>query len=351
MHDSIQRVRCVLQGQAPDRPPMFDLLRNDAVISHFAGTPLTVENAAQTVPAAYAPAIDATRPSVKLPADETQTTLPDGRRQKIYRWTAWTEHVQYADPEAYAEAKRRELQAEDLDASVCGEEAIANVLQSIAELRARLGEVFLFPGLHGPAMMGIYGEVGLEFFSYCLADCPDVIVELLERNTVRAETWSARLPEDHGIEAGFLGDDIAFNSGPFLSPTWMRNEYFPRLQRVLAAYHRRGIQVLFHSDGNLNPILDDLVEAGIDGLNPIEVLAGMDVGEIHRRHPHLFLAGGIDVSQLLPFGSPQEVRDAVRRAIEQAEGRLLVGSSTELNNEVPLENFLALREACLEGAG
>ena len=74
----------------------------------------------------------------------------------------------------------------------------------------------------------------------------------------------------------------------------------------------------------------------------------MDVGEIHRRYPHLFMAGGIDVSQLLPFGSSTEVRDAVRRAIDAAEGRLMVGSSTELNNDVPLENDLALRDAVLD---
>jgi uroporphyrinogen decarboxylase len=106
--------------------------------------------------------------------------------------------------------------------------------------------------------------------------------------------------------------------------------------------------VLFHSDGNLNPVLEDLVEAGIDGLNPIEVLAGMDIADVHHRHPHLFMAGGIDVSHLLPSGSPRAVKDAVKRAIDAAEGRIMIGSTTELNNEVPLENFLALRDAVLE---
>jgi len=52
-----------------------------------------------------------------------------------------------------------------------------------------------------------------------------------------------------------------------------------------------------------------------------------------------------DVSQLLPFGSPQEVKDAVKRAIDAAEGRIMIGSSTELHDDVPLENFFALREA------
>ena len=144
-----------------------------------------------------------------------------------------------------------------------------------------------------------------------------------------------------------VGDDVAFKTATMLSPKWFREHYFHRMARLTAAYHARGIKVMFHSDGNLNLILDGLVEAGVDGLNPIEVLAGMDVGDIHRRYPRLFMCGGIDVSQLLPLGTPEQVSEAVHRAVDAAEGRIMIGSSTELNNEVPLANYLALREAVL----
>jgi hypothetical protein len=348
MRDSLERIRAVLNGDQPDRAPMFDLLRNTAVIEHFTGEKLTVENGAELVYKAYAPAIDGTRPLVKSPNAERTETLPDGRRQQVYRWTIWTEHRRFADSEAYAREKRGWLGGFDPAWTTELGSAQKAELAWHADTRRKLGDVFLFPCIPaGPSLMGLYGEVGLEDFSYYLADCPEVIVELMEMNTVCAERWYRNLPESHGIEAGFLGDDIAFKSGPLLSPVWMREHYFPRLARTIAAAHARGIKVLFHSDGNLNPILDDLVAAGIDGLNPIEVLAGMDVGAIHRRYPHLFMAGGICVSQLLPFGTPGQVRDAVRRAIDAAEGRILVGSSTELNEEVPLANFLALREAVL----
>jgi len=105
---------------------------------------------------------------------------------------------------------------------------------------------------------------------------------------------------------------------------------------------------LFHSDGNLWEILDDLVAAGIDLLYPVEPLAGMDPYELRRRYPQLILCGTIDVSQLLPFGSPQEIRDQVVRNIEATEGRIMVGSSTELHASVPLENYLALHETVLD---
>jgi uroporphyrinogen decarboxylase len=104
---------------------------------------------------------------------------------------------------------------------------------------------------------------------------------------------------------------------------------------------------MFHSDGNINPLLGGLVDAGIDGLNPLEVVANMDAPAIHRAHPHLFMAGGIDTSQLLPMGSPDDVRAAVRRALDGSGGRLMVGSSSELHEGVPLKNFLAMRDAVL----
>jgi len=73
----------------------------------------------------------------------------------------------------------------------------------------------------------------------------------------------------------------------------------------------------------------------------------MDIKAIHSRYPHIVFAGGIDVTNLLPHGTPQQVRDAVHRAIEDSEGRILVGSSTEVHNDVPLENFLAMRDAAM----
>lgn len=351
MQGSIDRVRAVVNGSMPDRAPLFDLLRNDAVIEHFSGCKLSVENGPEVVYKAYEPAVDGTRPSVRAPGEEKTIILEDGREQRHCRWTIWTQNRRYADSASYASIKRKEI--ESSDPSAWGENqqrALDATLTWIAEERRKLGEVHFFPGIPGPGLMGIHGEVGLEEFSYYLADCPDIIVELIECNTIRAATWAAHLPEDHGIEVGFMGDDIAFKSGPLLSPAWLEEHYFPRLSRATSAFHARGIKVLFHSDGNVHPILDDLVAAGIDGLNPLEVLAGMDVAVIHRRHPHLFMAGGIDVSQLLPFGSPQQVRDSVHRAIDAAGGRIMIGSSTELNNNVPLENYLALREAVFECA-
>ena len=109
MQGSKERARAVINGEMPDRPPLYELLRNDAVINHLTGGTLTVENGPELVPKAYEPAVDATRPWVRTPNEEKTVTLEDGREQRHFRWTSWTEHKSYDSSEAYETAKRKEL--------------------------------------------------------------------------------------------------------------------------------------------------------------------------------------------------------------------------------------------------
>lgn len=348
MEGTIERVEAVLNGQMPDRVPLFDLIRNDAILSHFAGETITVENGQELVYRAFGKAVDATRDWVRPPTEEKVVKLEDGREQRFFRWTQWTAHIHYPDSDAYAAEKKKLLKDFRPDWDTEKQGNLDGMLADMAVRKRRLGDCFLFPRFPGLNVAQLYEEVGLEDFCYYLADCPDIIDELLECHLIDELAMINHLPEAHGLSAVFIADDLAYKSGPLLTPGWLRKHYFPRFGRILAAYHAKGIKVLYHSDGDINPVLDDLVAAGIDGLNPIEVLANMDVRDIHRRYPGIFMAGGIDVSRLLPFGPPGEVKDAVKSALDAAEGRIMIGSTTELHDEVPLENFLAMREAVLE---
>ncbi len=98
--------------------------------------------------------------------------------------------------------------------------------------------------------------------------------------------------------------DIACKSGPLHTPSWLRAEFFPLVKKLVDVYHERGVKCIYHSDGNLNPVMEDLVATGIDGINPLETLAGMAVSDARARFPRLAIAGSIDVSQLLTLGTP-----------------------------------------------
>ena len=348
MHGSLQRVRSLLAGQKPDRVPLFDLIPNDEVLAHFnAGKAVGIGDDRAGVQA-IAEATDATRFSYFSPMADRVETLADGTHKSYRRWTVWTEPQPALSSEAYREAKRSQLAGWEgkLDALTLPPQD--PFYQRHRELRSWFGGDYYFL-LYGPCpeLMRTYQEVGLENFSFYLCDCEEVIAAQLEMHTERACRWIAALPKDDAFEMLFIGEDIAFKTGPMVSPGWLRREYFPRLKRVIAAIHATGRKAMFHSDGNLNIIMDDLVAAGIDVLNPVEIMAGMNVADLHRRYPKLIFAGAIDVSQLLPFGTPQEVRDAVVRTIEEADGQILIGSSTEVIDRVPLANFLAMREAAM----
>ena len=98
-------------------------------------------------------------------------------------------------------------------------------------------------------------------------------------------------------------------------------------------------------------ITNDLLHVGVDGLNPIEPLAGMDLGVLKQHYgKNLILVVGIDCSQLLPLGTPDQIREATKESLRVAApgGGFFIGSSIEIVTATPLENILVLYNACHE---
>jgi len=341
-----QRISLLLEGVTPDRPPCFDLIRNDAVLSYLADEKLTLANAEALVYRAMNRGVDGTRPTVRLPQAESQQVLPDGREQRCYRWTTWIEPVEIHDWDAYVLSKERKI-AELRRWDSAQESELDEIISSHEMLERQMPDVYLFwvatmpVGLHPMCF-----EIGIEQFSYLLADYPDLVDEFLEASVRRT---IARIQATHRrgkhVGAYFAGDDIAFRTSTILSPETLRRIFFPRLKRVVDAMHEVGEKVMYHSDGNLMAVVDDLVSCGIDLLNPIEVMAGMNIAEIHRRAPNLILAGGIDMSHLLPHGTPEQVEASVHAAVRDAGGKIMIGSSSEFQDGIPLENYLAMQRA------
>ena len=91
--------------------------------------------------------------------------------------------------------------------------------------------------------------------------------------------------------------------------------------------------------------MDDLVATGIDGINPLETMAGMSIADVRTRYPRLAIAGGIDVSQLLTLGTPREVQAECRRAIDATGGiGYILGSTTELLPMTKVEDVRMMAE-------
>jgi uroporphyrinogen decarboxylase len=116
---------------------------------------------------------------------------------------------------------------------------------------------------------------------------------------------------------------------------------------------RTRAKVLFHSDGDVAPLIDDFVEIGIDILNPIQTSAGTmsDLSALKKRHgKNIVFCGGIDSHRILPFGTPAQVRDEVKRVIDilGPGGGFMIGAVHTVMNDVPPENVLAMVDAVEE---
>jgi uroporphyrinogen decarboxylase len=186
-------------------------------------------------------------------------------------------------------------------------------------------------------------SMGWETFSYTLYDDPGLITDMLDMFT----DWIAKTL-DHICNLGFdlvwAADDLAYKGGPLFSPKVFREIFLPRLSKVA---RKIKLPWIFHSDGNLMPIMDDLLSLGMNGLHPIEPGA-MDIAEVKRRYgSRLCLVGNIDLRYTLTRGTPEETEAEVRDRIREIApgGGYIVSSANDIPSYCKPENLLAMSQA------
>ena len=153
-----------------------------------------------------------------------------------------------------------------------------------------------------------------------------------------------------GADAVFVTDDWGSQTALMISPTMWRALFKSYYREVVAEAHKLGMDFILHSCGNVTAIVEDLIEIGVDVLDPIQPGA-MDAEEIGRRFGgRIAFAGAVDVQQLLVNGTPAQVRGEIRRIIETLGApfgnALLIGPANVLTPDVPLANLRAMFEAC-----
>lgn len=194
---------------------------------------------------------------------------------------------------------------------------------------------------------------GTAQFLMDMIDNPPLVFELIEV-ALSYDIPAMRRMVAAGVDVVVFGDDYADKNSTLMSPKHFDRYILPGLKRCVDAAHEAGAYVIKHTDGNIMPILDMIVDTGIDGLNPLEPAAGMDIGLIkHRYGDRVALVGNIDCGYLLSQAPVEEVRQVTRRTIETAKpgGAFCLSSSNSIHSSVKPENFLAMRETLRECGG
>ena len=191
---------------------------------------------------------------------------------------------------------------------------------------------------------------GQEQLLIDLYDNPDLAAALLDtvNNTMIESTH--RLAQA-GVDVMRLGDDVGSQRAMLLSPATWREWFKPRLRKVIQAGKaaKPDLLIFYHSDGFIEPIIPDLIEIGLDILNPVQPEC-MDPAKLKREYGgDLAFWGTIGTQSTMPFGTPAEIRRVVRERIQTVgpEG-LLLAPTHVLEPDVPWENIVAFVEAVEE---
>jgi uroporphyrinogen decarboxylase len=185
---------------------------------------------------------------------------------------------------------------------------------------------------HAMIDMGADPELACEMFRRC----GDFAVEL-------ARSACERFP----LDWLWTGDDVASQRGLMMSPATWRDMIKPHLQNAFDVGKAHGLYVAYHCCGALRPIIADLIDMGLDVLNPIQCnCPGMDALELKREFgSELTFMGGVDTQGLLPVASAGEVRQATRELIDGMTsdgGGYILAASHTIPPETPAENIFAM---------
>ncbi|MAG35070.1 MAG: hypothetical protein CL878_02310 [Dehalococcoidia bacterium] len=200
---------------------------------------------------------------------------------------------------------------------------------------------------HRAAFMWSAYLVGLDNLLLYFAADPDFAHELMDK-VLEANIAMVRRAIRAGADLVILGDDYAHNHAPMMSPTHFREFILPRLQKMIVAIREEGAFCIKHSDGNLWLILDMIIDAGPHAINPLEPVAGMDIGRVKEQYgDRVCLIGNIDCGELLSHGSVEQVDHSVRRCLADAAmgGGFILSSSNSIHSSVNPENYLAMVRA------
>lgn len=244
-------------------------------------------------------------------------------------------------------------ESQDLEAFAWPDPNATNLLDDAAALIAGDGgQHWIAPNFGFCLFERAWSLRGFENFSMDLAADQNFAGALLDR-IADIQVALARRFVGLGVDAGYLGDDYGAQRGMLFSPRTWRELFKPRLARIFSVFRQAGLPVILHSDGDIAEIIPDLVEIGLDVLNPVQPEV-LNLAHLKRDYgDRLAFFGGVSTQTVLPFGKPDEVRAATERCVRllARDGTgLVLAPSHRMTADIPMANVDALLEAFAEFA-
>ena len=224
------------------------------------------------------------------------------------------------------------------------------LLSNMTPVVVNQGEVFVGCDISPCLLEMLFRVRGMGQALLDLAAAPELSQSMLRGAADFSLHLARKACQRFSLDWLWTGDDVGGQESMIISPQRWREMIKPLLQEIVRVGRDAGLWVAYHSCGAIRPIIPDLIEIGVDVLNPVQSnCPGMNPAELAREFgSRLAFMGGVDTQQLLPFGTRQEVFDDTRRLIEtmtSGGGGYILAASHAVPPETPLENIFALYAA------
>ena len=196
------------------------------------------------------------------------------------------------------------------------------------------------------------GLRGTEQFLMDMVTAPEMVHALMARVTHLCRTALTRAVEtaDGAIDIVWSGSDVGMQTGMLFGPAQWRDLIKPYHRQLIEPFKGRGLKTRYHSDGSIEPIIEDLIGMGLDLLDPIQPnTPGMDPENLAARFGgRIAFYGGVDTQGLLPYGTPQQIEQYVLHLIDTLGPGYIAAASNAVQADAPVENILALYRTARE---
>ena len=236
------------------------------------------------------------------------------------------------------------------------EQAYVQFKEQHLAMQERCGEMLWCPADWGMIPIALrYHEFGYENALTLPLLYPDLHLKMMrvkaEEGRHTAMLRARAIKEGIHPKAILTGEDLCSQEGPMISPRFLRKDYFPLLEYAMEPLLEAGTNLVWHCDGNVRPILADVLACGFAGLQGFQRECSMELEWIvdlkTRQGDPLLIFGDMSVTTTLPYGTPAEVRAAVARSMEICRGKasLVFFTSNTILPDTPLENIRTFWDA------
>lgn len=217
---------------------------------------------------------------------------------------------------------------------------LEEVMRLIDTVREKSGDRYCLM-IHGGASYGVPNGQNMEEFSLQLIEEPDALKANAERMVDGALETAARLQQHGGLDCFAMCTDYCFNEGPFLSPTLFAEFVTPYITRLTTGYREMGFYTICHTDGNIMPILDQLVASGPHALHSLDPQGGVDIAEVKRLvGDQVCLIGNVHCG-MMDTGTDEDVVASARYCLKNAmpNGGYVFATSNCVYTGMPLNHY------------